>query len=93
MKASPEATESEIWNRTIRPEVGDLSPAAAQELLRLHLRDDDVQRAKELSAKANEGTLNQDEQQELDYYLNVGRALEFLKAKARLSLRENTTRA
>jgi hypothetical protein len=93
MKASPEATESEIWNRTIRPEVGDLSPAAAQELLRLQLRDDDVQRAKELSAKANQGTLSHNEQQELDYYLNVGRALEFLKAKARLSLRENTTRS
>jgi hypothetical protein len=93
MKASPEATESEIWNRTIQPEVGDLSPAAAREFLRLQLRDDDVKRAKELSAKANEGTLNQEEQQELDYYLNVGRALEFLKAKARLSLRVNASRA
>lgn len=90
---NPTGTESEIWNRTIRPEVGDLSPAAAQELLKLHVRDDDVERAKELSAKANEGTLDPDEQQELDYYLNVGRALEFLKAKARLSLRQNTTRA
>jgi hypothetical protein len=92
MNASGGATETEIWNRTIRPEVGDLSPTAAQELLKLHLRDDDVLRAKELSSKANEGTLNPDEQQELDYYLNVGRALEFLKAKARLSLHESKLR-
>lgn len=90
---NPTGTESEIWNRTIRPDVGDLSPPAAQELLKLRLRDDDVERARELSAKANEGTLTPDEQQELDYYLNVGRALEFLKAKARLSLRQNPTRA
>jgi hypothetical protein len=93
MNASAGATESEIWNRTIRPEIGDLSPAAAQELLKLHLRDDDTCRAKELSSKANEGVLEPDEQQELDYYLNVGRALEFLKAKARLSLRETKIRA
>jgi hypothetical protein len=93
MNANSTGTESEIWNRTIRPDVGDLSPAAAQELLKLHLRNDDVERAQELSGKANAGTLNSDEQQELDYYLNVGRALEFLKAKARLSLRQNASRA
>ncbi|MDA1274251.1 MAG: hypothetical protein O2960_09390 [Verrucomicrobia bacterium] len=93
MKASAGATETEIWNRAIRPEVGDLSPAAARELLRLHLAKDDSERVHELSGKANAGSLNADEAQELDYYLNVGRALEFLKAKARLSLRETATPA
>ena len=44
---------------------------------------------RELSGKANAGSLSADEEKELDYYLNVGRALEFLKAKARLSLRES----
>jgi hypothetical protein len=39
-----------------------------------------------LSDKANEGVLTSEEAEELDRYLNVGRALEFLKAKARLSL-------
>jgi hypothetical protein len=93
MKAGAEATESEIWNRTIRPEIGDLSPIAARELLRLHLTDDDAARVRELSGKANDGSLNADEEKELDYYLNVGRALEFLKAKARLSLRETSAPA
>lgn len=86
MKENAAATETEIWSRTIRPEVGDLPPAAARELLRLHLADGDAERVRELSKKANAGTLQAGEERELDYYLNVGRALEFLKAKARLSL-------
>ncbi len=90
MKASVGATETEIWGRTIRPEIGDLAPAAARELLRLQLANDDAERVRELSGKANAGALDGEEAKELDYYLNVGRALEFLKAKARLSLREGS---
>ena len=81
-------TEAEIWSRAIQPESGDLSAAAAREWLRLRLAADDQQRVRELSSKANTGALSEEEAQELDSYLNVGRALEFLKAKARLSLRD-----
>jgi hypothetical protein len=81
-------TEVEIWSRAIQPESGNLPAAAARELLRLRLADEDQRRVRELSSKANSGSLNGGETQELDYYLNVGRALEFLKAKARLSLRD-----
>lgn len=81
-------TEVEIWGRAIQPETGDLSAEAARELLRLRLAEADQQRVRELSGKAQAGDLSAEETQELDYYLNVGRALEFLKAKARLSLRE-----
>jgi hypothetical protein len=86
MKSSVGGTETEIWGRTIRPEVGDLAPAAARELLRLQLTRDDSERVRTLSVRANEGKLTAEEEKELDYYLNVGRALEFIKAKARLSL-------
>ena len=79
-------TEVEIWNRTIQPESGSLAAAAAREFLQLHLADGDRERVRELSAKANSGDLSTGETEELDHYLNVGRALEFLKAKARLSL-------
>lgn len=82
-------TEAEIWSRAIRPEVGDLQATAARELLRLRVTDEDAARVRELSTKANAGTLAPGETEELDHYLNVGRALEFLKAKARLSLRGN----
>ncbi len=81
-------SETEIWGRAIRPEVGDLSVAGARELLRLRLSEADLQRVRELSEKANAGSLADEEAQMLEAYLNVGRALEFLKAKARLSLRQ-----
>ncbi len=81
-------TEAEIWSRAIRPEIGDLSTEAAREWLRLRLSEADAERVRELSSKANAGTLTADEDRELEQYLNVGRTLEFLKAKARLSLRD-----
>ena len=87
MAAEFSATEAEIWSRTIRPGEGDLSPEAAREWLRLHLSDTDAERVRELSSKANSGQLTGTEERELENYLNVGRTLEFLKAKARLSLR------
>jgi hypothetical protein len=90
MSALTVETEAEIWSRTIQPENGSLSAEAARALLELKLRPNDVERANELSAKAREGTLTDEEGRELDSFLNVGRALELLKAKARLSLRRPT---
>jgi hypothetical protein len=81
-------TEAEIWGRAIRPDVGDLSLEAARELLRLRLSDHDVQRVNELSARANAGTISAAESVELDHSLNVGRTLEFIKAKDRISLHD-----
>ena len=89
MNAEPAITEAEIWGRTIRPGVGDLSPEAAREWLRLRISDADAERVRELSERANAGQLTAAEERELENYLNVGRTLEFLKAKARLSLRDN----
>jgi hypothetical protein len=84
------ATEGEIWSRTIHPEIGDLSPATASEFLRWRLCDADAERVRGLSEKANAGTLGEEEENELDFYLNVARAIEFLKAKARLSFRDHS---
>jgi len=79
--------KNEIWARAIRPELSDLSPEAAQGLLQVGLSDSDRHRVTELSAKANAGSLTEDEAEELDEYLNIGSALEILKAKARLALK------
>jgi len=89
MRTTAVSSETEIWSRAIRPEIGDLAAGAAHELLRLSLASEDVARVAELSGKANAGTLSGEETQELDYYPSVGRALEFLKAKARASLRND----
>lgn len=83
---SATVTETEIWNRTIRPDIGDLAAGAAREFLRLRLAESDTERVRALSAKANRGGLSPEEAEELDHYLKVGRTLEFIKT--RLSLRD-----
>ena len=87
MNADSAATEAEIWNRTIQPSVGDLSAEAAREWLRLQMSEADAERVRDLSQRVHSGQLTAAEERELENYLNVGRTLEFLKAKARLSLR------
>lgn len=76
-----------IWKRAIEPEEGGLAATVARALLRLKLSAQDVERADELAAKARAGRLTTAEERELDDCLAVGSALEFLKSKARMSLR------
>ena len=77
--------------RRAEPTVGDLSAEAAREWLRLRISEVDAERVRELSQRAHSGQLTAVEERALENYLNVGRTLEFLKAKARLSLRGNTS--
>jgi uncharacterized protein YnzC (UPF0291/DUF896 family) len=91
MSRVTEVSETGIWIRVIQPEKGDLSPEAAREWLRLRLSNADIERVRDLSQKADDGTLTQEEERELDTYLNVGGVLELLKAKARLSLSKTKT--
>jgi len=76
-----------IWKRTIEPEAAGLDAPEARALLRLKLSPQDLKRADALAAKARGGRLTTNEEQELDDCLAVGSALEFLKSKARTSLR------
>ena len=57
-------------------------------MLGLKLAKADLDRADALAAKARSGRLTPREHQELDNYLTIGSVLEFLKSKARLSLRQ-----
>jgi hypothetical protein len=77
-----------IWKRAIEPAAGTLPPAEARALLHLKLAEADLDRADALAAKARAGELTQEEERELDNYLTIGSVLEFLKSKARRSLRQ-----
>lgn len=76
-----------IWKRAIEPDAGTLPPAEARAMLRLRLAEADLDRADALGAKARAGRLTPRQHRELDNYLTIGSVLEFLKSKARLSLR------
>jgi len=80
-------TEAAILERIIEPESDTLDPALARHILSLNFRAADHQRMHVLSAKAQEGTLTEDEERELDSYLHLGNFLALLKSKARISLK------
>jgi hypothetical protein len=81
------SSEAAIVGRLMKPDHGDFSPAAARELLTLQFGDEDQARMRELSAKAQEGTLSDAEQAEIENYRRVGYWLGILWSKARLSLK------
>jgi hypothetical protein len=78
--------EGVILSRVLRPEEGDLPRETAQWLLGVDFDRADRARIAELYEKAREGTLSDVEDAELEDYGDVGRMLEMLRAKARVSL-------
>ncbi len=86
-----ESSEVAVWKRAIVPESGKFDPGVAGALLELRLSTQDLDRADELAAKARQGTLTASEDRELESYLSVGSALEFLKSKARRSLKQSVS--
>jgi hypothetical protein len=80
--------EAAILARVIQPDRDDLSVSVARALLKLNFTANDRQRMHELAVKNQSGELSAAEQDELDDYLRVGRLLDLLGAKARLSLKK-----
>lgn len=83
------STESEILTRVIGPENPNFTPDAARSILTLQFSDTDTDRMNELAAKAREGTLADEEQDQLHGYLFVGAMVDLMHSKARLSLQQS----
>lgn len=66
---------------------GDLSPSQARALLKLRFSKKDVDRMRELSAKARAGKLTPQEETEMDDYERLGCLLDILHSHARRTLR------
>jgi hypothetical protein len=81
--------EAAILARVIQPDNHNLPLAAARALLKFEFNMDDRQRMHDLAVKNQSGKLTSTEKRELDGYLRVGRLLDLLGAKARLSLKKS----
>jgi hypothetical protein len=81
-------SEAAILSRVIQPDHDGLPAAAARAFLKLEFTADDRRRMHELVVKNQDGDLTATERCELDDYLRVGRLLDLLAAKARLSLKK-----
>ena len=64
-----------------------MTRSLAEEILALDFPQLDADRVAELNVKANEGTLTESEEAELEAYINVGDLLAFWQSKARQALR------
>ena len=60
-----------------------MTPALAEGILALDFPDDDAARIGELNVRANEGQLTDDEQAELEAYINISDLLAYWQSKAR----------
>ena len=89
LELAAENTEVAILGRVLESQNGDLAPAVAESWLKLRLPEGDQRRLLELSAKAKHNALSLNEQALLDNYLHIGRLLDLMKSKARLSLKSS----
>ncbi len=82
-----------VLERVLRPAEGDVPAEFARKLLSLGFEDQDRQRYRELSDKAQDGSLTPDEQIELDDLLTANDVLAILHAKAAISLNRPSSAA
>ena len=75
-----------ILEHVINPRKGDLSADLARYILSLDFPETDQARFQSLSAKAQEGTLTDEERAELEDFLNINDFLTIVQSKARASL-------
>jgi uncharacterized protein YnzC (UPF0291/DUF896 family) len=80
-------SEAELLRRVVDPQRAGWSPEAAQSILTLSFSQEDQDRATELAEKAGAGVMTSEEQREMESFRHVGRFLELVKSRARLSLK------
>ena len=79
-------TEAKILSRALDSAPLSMADALAQFLLSLALDPRDAQRADELAKKARQGILTTEEQAEVEEFRRVGRLIETLRLRAKLSM-------
>jgi hypothetical protein len=87
MSVASSSSAAAIFGRLIQTEKNDLSPELAQYILSIGFAEDDRNRVNELAAKARAGTLQAEEQRDLENFNLVGDLLAVWHSKARRSLK------
>jgi hypothetical protein len=85
----PVVTEADILSEVVAPDQPGLPPESARSILELRFTEKATSRIRELLDRNNKSTITDEERSELDRYLRVGRFLDLLQAKARVSLRQS----
>ena len=80
-------SEAAILDRVLEPDKPTFSPDSILDILALDFSEADKDRMRQLSAKANEGTLSTDEQVAMNNYERIGHLINILQSKAQRSLK------
>lgn len=81
--------EAAILSRLVKPNRADISPEAAEALLKLDFDPLDRERMHELAVKSQEGSLTKAEEEELHSYRRIGYFVDLMRSKARISLKKH----
>jgi hypothetical protein len=92
MATAPEITEADIMERVVVPGKGDMNLEAARAMLAFKFDSRMTKQIRALLRKNNRGTISAPERLTLEKFLRVGKLIDILQAKARLSLRHADTR-
>lgn len=82
--------EFAIWERVLIPDLRRITADQARYLLQESFPQSDLDRINELSIRADDGTLTNEEQQELERYIHVGHVLSIVKGMLRGELKSNS---
>ena len=81
-------SDADILEHVVSPVKGGMDPGAARAILDLKFDGDANKRIRQLLQKNNRGTISAEERITLEKFLRVGKFIDLLQAKARLSLKE-----
>lgn len=87
MRASTPGHEAELLRRVVDPQRAGWSREVAEAILALSFPPADQERASELAQKAGADALTADERREMEDYRHVGRLIELMQSRARLSIK------
>jgi len=90
--AAATTTEIDILAQVVAPDEPSFPAELARSVLGMKFNDDAQAMIRELLVKNNRGEITEAERLLLDKYLRVGQFIDLLQAKARLTLRESSSR-
>ena len=88
MAKSSVISDADVLEHVFSPVEGGLDPDAARAILELKFDKDATKRIRQLLQKNNRGTISAEERITLEKFLRVGKFIDLMHAKARLSLKE-----
>lgn len=89
MNIAPQAPLPDILSRLVNPRSAGWRSEMAEAIIGLQFSEQDQARATELAEKNGEGTITPEEKKEMEEFMLVGRFIDLMQSRARLSLKQH----